>query len=110
MPPQPDLRCIVTTFAKEPDAIGAIRTLLAESLIACGTLLPPARSIYMWKGKIEDSEEIVAVLKTSVSTAEKAAARLKEMHPYETPEILIFTPEAADAAYAQWVSDTCASQ
>jgi periplasmic divalent cation tolerance protein len=114
--PQPEqsssvpLRCIVTTFAKESDATGAIRTLLAERLIACGTLLHRARSIYLWKGEIEDSEEIVVVLKTSASTAKNAIPRLKELHPYEMPEILVFTPETADAAYARWVSDTCASQ
>ncbi len=103
----PELRLIVTTFTKEADATGVIRTLLAEELIACGTLLHRARSIYLWKGEIEDAEEIVVLLKTGAAIARAAAARLKELHPYETPEVLTLAPETADAAYARWVESSC---
>jgi periplasmic divalent cation tolerance protein len=103
----PELRLIVTTFAKESDATGTIRTLLSEELIACGTLLHRARSIYIWKDQIEDAEEIVVVLKTAACVAGRVASRLRELHPYEVPEILTFTPEAADAAYAHWVKKSC---
>jgi periplasmic divalent cation tolerance protein len=108
--PAPELRLIVTTFAKESDATGTIRTLLAEELIACGTLLHRARSIYLWKDQIEDAEEIVVVLKTTTCAAGRAASRLRELHPYEVPEILTFTPETADAAYEHWVKTSCSGE
>jgi periplasmic divalent cation tolerance protein len=110
MPSPPELRLLVTTFAKEEQATEVVRTLVREQLIACGTLLRGARSIYVWKDNLEDCEEIVVLLKTTAGRAADASARLKALHPYEVPEILTYTPEAADATYAQWIADSCASQ
>ncbi|MGH8048922.1 MAG: divalent-cation tolerance protein CutA [Chthoniobacterales bacterium] len=108
MPPQPELRVLVTTFSKEEEAAEIVRTLVRDQLVACGTLIRGARSIYVWQGNMEDSDEIVVIFKTT--TAEAAAARLKELHPYEVPEILVLTPESANAAYTRWVADACASK
>lgn len=97
------VRCIVTTFAKEEEATEVVRTLVREQLVACGTLLRGARSIYIWKDNLEDSDEIVVIFKTTASAAPAATVRLEELHPYEVPEILVLTPESANAAYAQWI-------
>ena len=35
-----------TTFAREEDAARVVRALVEERLIACGNLLPGARSLY----------------------------------------------------------------
>jgi periplasmic divalent cation tolerance protein len=112
MPSQPDnaaLRCIVTTFSKEDQAAEIVRTLVREQLVACGTLLRGARSIYKWKDAIEDCDEIVVIFKTTEASLPYAIVRLKELHPYEVPEILVLSPECANAAYGQWVANACAS-
>ncbi len=103
----PELKLLVTTFAKEEHATAIARTLVRERLVACGTLLRGARSIYVWQGQLEDSDEIVVLFKTTADAAPKAAARLQELHPYECPEILVLSPECANAAYARWVGDSC---
>ncbi len=110
MPSLPEPRVIVTTFAKEEQAIEVIRALVRERLVACGTLTRRSRSIYVWQGQLTDSDEIAVMFKTTVEAAPAAATRLKELHPYEVPEILVFAPDFADAAYAQWIADACASQ
>lgn len=108
-PPEPAaLRCLITTFAKEEEAAEVTRTLVRERLAACGTLIRNARSIYTWQGNLEDTEEIVVILKTT--RADDAGSRLKELHPYDVPEILVLTPESANAAYSKWVADACSSQ
>jgi periplasmic divalent cation tolerance protein len=99
------LRLLLTTFANEEQAAEAVRTLAREQLVACGTLLPRARSIYIWQGNLEDAEEIVVVLKTTPAAVDAAAARLKELHSYEVPEILVLSPESASPAYTRWVSE-----
>jgi len=101
----PELKLLVTTFAKEEQATGVVRTLVRERLVACGTLLRGARSIYVWQDQLEDADEIVVLFKTTAAAVPKAAERLKELHPYECPEILVLSPECANAAYAQWVGD-----
>jgi periplasmic divalent cation tolerance protein len=55
---------VFTTFAKEEDAARVVRTLVEERLIACGNLLPGARSLYRWQGAVADEREVVALMKT----------------------------------------------
>jgi periplasmic divalent cation tolerance protein len=105
-PVVPDLKLLVTTFAKEEQATDIARTLVRERLVACGTLLRGARSIYVWNDQLEDADEIVVLFKTTAAAASKAAARLQELHSYECPEILVISPECANAAYAQWVGES----
>jgi periplasmic divalent cation tolerance protein len=103
--PTSEIRILVTTFSKEEQATEVVRTLVREQLVACGTLLRGARSIYVWQGNLEDTEEIVVIFKTTATAAPAAAARLKELHPYEVPEILVLSAESTNAAYALWVAE-----
>jgi periplasmic divalent cation tolerance protein len=106
MKPSPELKLIVTTFAREEQATEVVRTLVRERLAACGTLLRGARSIYVWEDKLEDNDEIVVILKTTATLASATAARLKELHPYVVPEILLMTPECANTAYGEWIQES----
>jgi periplasmic divalent cation tolerance protein len=80
-----------------------VRTLVDEQIIACGTILSGARSIYRWKDAIEDTEESVVLLKTSVERFPALEERLRAIHPYETPEIIALDPTAVSKDYADWV-------
>ena len=97
------IRLILTTFATADDAARVIRQLVEEKVIACGTILPGSRSIYAWKGVIEDASEVVVFLKTSVSGVEKAQERLLALHPYETAECLVLAPDQVAPKYRDWV-------
>lgn len=111
MPPQPELenpaeiRVLVTAFAKEEQAAEVVRSLVREQLVACGSLLRGARSIYVWEGNLEDTEEIVVLLKTTIAAANRAVDRLKTLHPYDVPEILVLPAESANAAYTKWMAE-----
>ena len=52
---------VFSTFASEEDAARAVRALVAERLAACGTLLPGARSLYLWQGAVADEREVVVL-------------------------------------------------
>ncbi|HEY8900170.1 MAG TPA: divalent-cation tolerance protein CutA [Chthoniobacterales bacterium] len=104
-PSPPEVRLLVTTFAKEADATSAVRMLIREKLAACGTLFHRARSIYIWDGKLEDTEEIVVWIKTSPTRTEAAAQRLREIHPYDCPEILTLDAQSLNPAYTSWVNE-----
>ena len=99
------IRVVLTTFANAEDAAKAVRILVDEQIIACGTILPGARSIYRWKAAIEDSEEAVVLLKTSAERFPALEERLRAIHPYETPEIIALDPTAISKDYADWVID-----
>lgn len=100
------IRLVLSTFADEASATDAVRTLLDERLIACGSMIPGVRSIYRWKGQVESSSEVQVLLKTDQDHASRCMERLAELHPYEVPEILLLAPEAAASSYAAWVRDS----
>jgi periplasmic divalent cation tolerance protein len=80
------------------------KTLVGEKLIACGTILPGARSIYEWEGKMEDASEVLVLFKTASPAYAKLERRLLKLHPYDMPEIVALEAGAASKAYAAWVA------
>ena len=102
------LLLLITSFADEVAAAGVIRTLVEERLAACGTIIPKAKSIYFWQGKIEESNEAVVFLKTTQALQSACIERLKTLHPYEVPEIIAIEPTAVNESYVAWVQKfTC---
>lgn len=100
------IRLILTSFADEGAAASVVRTLLKEYLIACGNVVPGVKSIYRWKGALEESPEVQVVLKTSAETASRCMHRLAELHPYKVPEIIEIEPKAVSGPYAAWLRDS----
>jgi periplasmic divalent cation tolerance protein len=99
-------RLILSTFADEASAASAIRSLLDERLIACGSIVPGVRSIYRWKGNVEESDEVQVILKTSAEAASRCIARLAALHPYEVPEIVEVEPSSVAIPYASWIRES----
>jgi len=76
-------------------------TLLREKLIACYNLIP-IESCYWWEGKIEGGKETVVLLKTLESKIEKVINRVKSIHDYEVPCILVLDGEV-NAEYQEYM-------
>ena len=94
---------VMTMFPDAVEARAIARTLVEEQLAACANLVPGAESIYWWKGVIESSSEVMGFFKTTDEFYQRFEARLKELHPYETPEIVAIEPWGGLPAYLQWV-------
>ena len=103
------IQFIVSTFADTEAASRVARSLVEESLAACGTMLPGATSIYRWQGTMEQTTEVVLLLKTADKTAEACRQRLEQLHPYEVPEIVSLSPSSVTAAYGTWVVESCSA-
>ena len=98
-----EMLLVFSTFAREDDAARVVRALIEERLIACGTLLPGARSLYRWKGAVEDAREVVVMMKSRKQDWSALLSRLHELHPYETPECLAVRVAAAAPKYLAWL-------
>lgn len=99
-----------TTFANEDDAARVVRVLVEERLVACGNLLPGARSIYRWQGAVEEAREVVVLLKTRKQDWAALLSRLHELHPYETPELVAVRVAAGAPKYMAWLEESLASE
>ena len=100
-----DALLVFSTFPEAARAREIGRQLVAERLAACVNLLPGVTSIYVWEGKEEESAETLALIKTRRELYPALEARLRELHPYEVPEIVAVEWAAALPAYRQWLAD-----
>jgi periplasmic divalent cation tolerance protein len=81
------------------------RAIVDERLAACVNVLPAMESTYRWKGGVELGRERQLVMKTTRDRLTALEARVRQLHPYEVPEFLVLTVEAASKTYAAWVGD-----
>jgi periplasmic divalent cation tolerance protein len=89
-----------------PDAAQAAqmaRTLVDEGLVACVNIVPGVRSIYLYDGKICDEPEVLCIAKTRKELFARLEARVRQLHPYEVPEVLSFEVDEGSAAYLAWL-------
>ena len=77
---------------------------MSEKLVACANILGAATSIYNWKGVPEEAQEVVMILKTRRSLAPAASTRIKALHSYETPCIVVYDVSAGYPAYLDWIA------
>jgi len=100
------MRIILTTTPPD-DGPKLARTLLEERLIACCNLVPAVTSMYWWQGEITTDGESLLVIKTAAERVEAVMDRIRELHPYEVPEIVVLPVETAFEGYAAWVRESC---
>jgi periplasmic divalent cation tolerance protein len=80
--------------------------VIEEGLAACVQISSPVLSVYSWKGDVEGAEEIPLQMKTTWVRQEALVARIKALHPYEVPEIIVVPVIAGDVPYLDWVRET----
>lgn len=104
-PSESDAVIVLTTLAADVDAAAFARTLVAERLAACVNILP-IRSLYRWQGRVDEAPEQQLVIKTAADRVAALAARLRELHPYEVPEVLVLRVTEGLDAYLRWIRDS----
>ncbi len=100
----PTALVVLTTLANDADARALVTALVAARLVACGTLLTGARSIYRWEGQLREEAEVVVLLKTDASKWAALCAAVQERHPYQVPELLALPVERGLERYLSWLA------
>jgi periplasmic divalent cation tolerance protein len=97
---------VFSTFPNPDKAAEVARALVGEGLAACVNLVPAVRSIYRWKGELQDDSETLAVVKTTSERLDALTARLVALHPYELPEVIALPVAGGHAPYLDWIKDS----
>lgn len=97
------MRIIYITCKDMKEARKISRHLIEKKLVACANIFP-INSIYPWKGEIQDTEEIVVLLKTPDENYEKVETEIKKLHSYDTPAIYSWTVDKINKDYLDWVN------
>ncbi len=103
-----DLVLVLTTMPDDNRADELAQSLVDERLAACVNVHGPMISTYRWKGQVEHEAERQVVIKTTRARLPELGARLRALHPYEVPELVVLEGNASDA-YGAWVNDATRS-
>ena len=102
--PDPPYLVVLTTLGNVEEARNLVRELVNRRVVACGTILPGATSIYRWEGTLTEATEVVVLLKTRGERWADLLNAVRTLHPYEVPELLALPVELGLPAYLDWVA------
>jgi periplasmic divalent cation tolerance protein len=94
---------VFTTLPKPVAARALARKILLRRLAACAHIAPAGESHYWWKGRMENAREVAVTFKTTKKALPLLLRTLKQLHPYETPEILAVRVAAGNPGYLRWL-------
>ena len=96
---------VLSTCASPEEAEKVARALVEKKLAACVNILPAVRSIYRWKGAIEDDQETLLLIKSSRALFGELRAEIQKLHSYEIPEAIAIPIVDGLERYLEWMAD-----
>ena len=106
-PPVPAV-LVSTSVDSEATALALADAMVAGRLAACVQVAGPVTSIYRWQGTIERAPEWTCQMKTTPDRAASLVERIRAMHPYQVPEILVVAVAGGDPEYLVWLAESTA--
>ena len=96
---------VFTTTEKKEDAEKIAKALAEKRLAGCIQIVGPIGSIYWWKDKVETAEEWLCFIKSKKSLYDELEKVIKEIHPYEVPEIIAMPIVRGSKDYLEWLKN-----
>jgi len=94
---------IFSACDSEEQAARLARHLVELRLAACVNIVAGARSIYRWKGAMEEASEWLLVIKSRRDLFSAIRAEVSKMHSYEVPELVALPVVEGSEGYLAWM-------
>ena len=94
---------VLVTFENEAQARKVAEAVVGEKLAACVNVVRLVNSCYVWEGKMTWSDEALGVIKTTRGKFARLEKRIRELHSYDTPEIISLGIEDGSEKYLAWI-------
>lgn len=107
--PSPDYRIVLCTAGSDAQAREIARALVERRLAACVNVVASVCSTYRWKGEVVEEGEVLLIIKTRAERLEEIRAAIRELHSYDTPEVLELSVSGGDPAYLAWLDQSLTS-
>ena len=101
---------VQTTLPDAASAEALAATLLTERLAACVQVTGPVESRYWWQGQLEHATEWLCLIKSTAGAVPRLLSRIRELHPYDTPELIVLPVSDGDVEYLRWVDEEVSGQ
>jgi periplasmic divalent cation tolerance protein len=82
------------------------KALIEKRLAGCISIFPGVSSIYRWEGKIQQSKEVLLMIKTHSRLYRKLEKEIKKLHSYEVPEIISLEIKSGSHSYLKWIDES----
>lgn len=102
---QKNIQILYITCRDKAEALTIGKVLVEERLAACANIMDGMTSVYFWQGKLQEEQEVVLLLKTTVDQAEACATRVRALHSYEVPCVMTWTSAVLNSDYFSWVEN-----
>jgi len=96
---------IFVTAPSHEQGVAIARTLVEEEIAACVNIIDGLTSIFTWKGKIEEESESLLIIKTRSERVPEMIQRVKSLHPYDVPEVIVLPILDGNPAYLEWIDE-----
>ena len=101
---QSGISVMYVTASNKTEAEKIALVLVEKKLAACVSLFTnPIESYYEWEGKLEQSSEILLMIKTTDSNIDAVTATVKRLHSYAVPETIALKIIGGNSEYIDWV-------
>jgi periplasmic divalent cation tolerance protein len=97
---------VLTTAGSTEEARRIADALVERRHAACVNIIKGVESIYRWKGKTEESQEWMLVIKTTAAAYDKVCETIHELHSYELPECLYIAIDGGPENYLKWIGES----
>jgi periplasmic divalent cation tolerance protein len=101
---------ILSTCSSEEEGERLARRLVDARLAACVNIIPRVRSVYRWKGQVEDAAECLLLIKSSKSLFDAVRSSLEAAHSYEVPEVVALPVLDVSPKYLKWLQENLQSE
>lgn len=100
------MRLIYTTCPFYEEARSIAKQLIEEKLVACANMWN-IKSMYVFENSFKEKDETAMLLKVALNQLDTVRTRLRKMHSYSVPCIIVLKPEAVNNHFLQWVHECC---
>ncbi len=104
------LQFVYMTAGSTDEARRIGETLVKEKLAACVNILEGMQSLYVWEGALQQDREVVILDKTAEARVPKLVERVKALHSYDCPCIVVFDIDGGNPEFLRWIGESVRPQ
>ena len=94
---------VFTTTDKNEDAKRIAKEVVEKRLVACAQIVGPISSTFWWDGKVDEEQEWLLIMKTRKALYDELEKAIKNVHPYDVPEIIAQDIINGNRDYLDWI-------
>lgn len=104
-----DYIIVLSTAPSVKDALRIAHEVVIDRLAACVNLVTGIVSVYEWENKVQEEPEVLLIMKTRSTLAQRLTERIIEIHPYDCPEVVVLPVTDGSKAYFSWIESVTVS-